>query len=158
MDGGSAPLLGLALRQVPQNLQAEQSVLGGIMANSKNLCAVGDFLRPEHFADALHGGIFAEQSRRILAGGIADAVSLKTWFDSDPDVAGAGGVGFLAGLIASYVGPGTVGPYGRAIHDAYLRREIIAAGDDVVNAGFDHECTPAEGVAMAIYCRGRHGG
>lgn len=150
MQAGLHTLLGLSLRQVPQNLLAEQSLLGGIMVSSKNFYAVAEFLRPEHFSDALNGRIFAEQSRRILAGGIADAVSLKTWFDSDPDVAAAGGVDFLTGLIASYVGPGTAGPYGRAIHDSYIRRELIAAGEEVVNSAFDQTITASEAVTTAI--------
>ena len=74
------------LRSPPVNLQAEQALLGAIMANPKALHAVVEFLKPDHFADPVHGRIYQESVRRILAGGVADPISLKTWFAGDPDV------------------------------------------------------------------------
>lgn len=141
---------GSSLRVPPSNIQAEQSLLGGIMHNAKALQDVADFLRAEHFADAIHGRIYAEQTRRILAGGIADAVSLKTWFEQDPDAHRVGGAGYLAQLITSYVGPGTSVPYAREIHEAWMRRQIIAAAEDAHSLAFSNSLSAAEIRAIAI--------
>ena len=137
-------------RAAPQNAMAEQSVIGGIMSNSKNLHGVADFLRPDHFANAMHGRIFGEQRRLIMAGGIADAVTLRGWFEADPDAAAAGGFAYLSVLIKEYVGPGTTVPYARVIVDTWTRRELIATGEDMTDSAFDLEHDAAEAAVAAI--------
>ena len=52
------PTFGLSLRQPPSNLEAEQALLGALLANGKAYDRVAEFLRPEHFADATHGEIY----------------------------------------------------------------------------------------------------
>lgn len=141
---------GHSLRHPPANAQAEQSLLGGIMHNAKTLHDVAEFLRPEHFSDPLHGRIFAEQLRRVMSGGIADAVSLKTWFEQDPSFNQVGGTTYLVKLITAYVGPGTSVSYATEIHDAWMRRQLIAAGEDVVNLAFANSLSAQEVVSLAI--------
>ena len=83
-DGERGGLFGISQRLPPANLQAEQALLGAILANGKALHGVVEFLRPEHFAEPAHGRIFKEATRRILAGGVADPSALLTWWEGDP--------------------------------------------------------------------------
>ena len=53
-----SPLLGLSQRLPPANLQAEQALLGALLANNKAYERVSEFLLPDHFADAIHGRIY----------------------------------------------------------------------------------------------------
>ena len=46
---------GLSLRHPPQNIQAEQGLLGALLASNAAYAKVADFLEPRHFADPLHG-------------------------------------------------------------------------------------------------------
>jgi replicative DNA helicase len=137
-------------RMRPSNIQAEQSVLGGLMRNAKSLQQIIGFLQPEHFADPVHGRIYAEQRRRILDGGLGDALTLKTWFETDPGSHEVGGTAYLTQLIVAWVGVGTTEPYARAIHDAWIRRQLIAAGEEVVNNAFDNSCPAMEIIGRAI--------
>ena len=68
-------------RLPPSNLQAEQSLLGALLANNRAYDLVAAFLEPDHFADPINGRIFQSVARRIAAGGVADAVSLKAEFE-----------------------------------------------------------------------------
>jgi replicative DNA helicase len=72
-----SPLLGLSQRLPPSNLQAEQALLGALLANNKAYERVSEFLAPEHFADPIHGKIFAAIARRCELGQIADPVMLR---------------------------------------------------------------------------------
>jgi replicative DNA helicase len=135
-QGWGGPLLGISQRLPPSNPQAEQALLGAIFGNAKALHAVVDFLRPEHFADPVNGRIYREASRRILAGGIADPLTLRTWFEADPDVEAVGGVNYLSLILTHMVSIVGAKPYGLAIHDCWQRRELIAIGEDVVNRSF----------------------
>ena len=44
-------------RRPPINIEAEQSLLGAFLCNNRALEAVADFLKPEHFASAMHARI-----------------------------------------------------------------------------------------------------
>jgi replicative DNA helicase len=116
----------LAARQPPQNEQAEQALLGALLANNKAITRVEEFLRPEHFYDPLNGRIYAAILARIAAGGLADAISMRTQFENDPTFAEpGGGAVYLGQLLMAMVGVINAGEYGRAVRDTWMRRELI---------------------------------
>ena len=129
-------LLGLSQRIPPSNQQAEQALLGALLANNKAYERVSEFLAPEHFVDPVHGRIFAATARRIEAGQLADAVTLKAEFEHSGVLDEVGGTTYLAQLLGAMVGIINAGEYGRAIYDAWLRRQLIDLGETVVNNAF----------------------
>ncbi len=130
------PLLGLSQRLPPSNLQAEQALLGALLANNKAYERVSEFLQPEHFADPIHGRIYQSVSRRIEQNQLADAVTLKAEFEHSGVLDEVGGTAYLAQLLSAMVGIINAGEYGKAIHDAWLRRQLIDIGETVVNNAF----------------------
>ena len=131
-----SPLLGLSQRLPPSNLQAEQALLGALLANNRAYERVSEFLAPEHFADPIHGRIYQAIVRRIEAGQLADAVTLKAEFEHSGVLEEVGGTAYLAQLLTAMVGIINASEYGRAIHDAWLRRQLIDIGETVVNNAF----------------------
>src|SRR5919199_4905494 len=95
---GGGGLLGLSQRVPPSNLQAEQALLGALLANNKAYERVSEFLAPEHFADPVHGRIYQAITRRIEAGQLADAVTLKAEFEHSGILDEVGGTAYLAQL------------------------------------------------------------
>ncbi|MBN8873707.1 MAG: replicative DNA helicase [Rhodospirillales bacterium] len=136
MNTLDSPLLGLSHRLPPSNVQAEQALLGALLANNRAYERVSEFLAAEHFADPIHGRIFHAISRRIEAGQLADAVTLKAEFEHSGVLEEVGGTAYLAQLLTAMVGIINAGEYGRAIHDAWLRRQLIDIGETVVNNAF----------------------
>jgi hypothetical protein len=65
MNSIDSPLLGLSQRLPPSNLQAEQALLGALLANNRAYERVSEYLSPIHFADPIHGRIFQSIARRI---------------------------------------------------------------------------------------------
>ncbi len=129
-------LFGLSQRVPPANGQAEQALLGALLANNKAYDRVSEFLSPEHFADPLHGRIFQAISRRIEAGQLADVVTLRAEFEHSGLLDEVGGAAYLGQMLTAMVGIINAGEYGRAIHDAWLRRQLIEIGETVVNNAF----------------------
>ena len=121
--------------QPPANTEAEQALLGAILVNNAAYHRVAEFLLPEHFANAVHGRIYAAIGKLIERGQIADPVTLKNLFDQDGALAEIGGAQYLAQLVNAAVTIINAEHYGRTIHDLYLRRELITVGQDVVNRG-----------------------
>ena len=73
-------------REAPNNLEAEQALLGAILVNNEALDRVSSFLKPDHFFDPLHGRIFESAAKLIMGGKRATPITLKTFFQSDPEV------------------------------------------------------------------------
>jgi replicative DNA helicase len=132
----NAPLLGLSQRLPPSNLQAEQALLGALLANNRAYERISEFLAPEHFADPIHGRIYTAIQRRLEAGQLADAVTLRAEFEHSGILDEVGGTAYLAQLLTAMVGIINAGEYGRTIHDAWLRRQLIDIGETVVNNAF----------------------
>lgn len=122
-----------ALRVLPQNLQAEQALLGAILSNPRAYELVAEFLHPHHFIDPLHGRIFEAAARHINAGRRVDPTLLLPEFENTGILDDAGGVAYLTQLLGAMVGIINAGDYGRVIHDAWVRRELIDACTDTVN-------------------------
>ena len=77
MNSIDTPLLGLSQRLPPSNGQAEQALLGALLANNKAYERVSEILTPEHFVDPVHARIYQAIARRCEAGQIADPVTLR---------------------------------------------------------------------------------
>ena len=67
--------------QLPKNLEAEQALLGALLANNKAFERISEFLKPEHFADPVHAKIFNIISKLITRGHVADTITLKNYFE-----------------------------------------------------------------------------
>src|SRR5487761_2671364 len=121
MNTIESPLLGLSQRLPPSNVQAEQALLGALLANNRAYERVSEFLAPEHFADPIHGRIYQAIARRVEAGQLADAVTLKAEFEHSGILEEVGGTAYLAQLLGAMIGiinAGEFVTFDRALTDA----------------------------------------
>jgi replicative DNA helicase len=136
MNSIDPPLLGLSQRIPPSNAQAEQALLGALLANNKAYERVSEFLSHEHFVDPIHARIFQAIARRCESGQIADPVTMRAEFEHSGVLDEVGGTSYFAQLLSSMVGIINAGDYGRVIRDAWVRRQLIDIGEEVVNRAF----------------------
>ena len=125
-------------RILPQNLEAEQGLLGTLLIDNRTYEKIGDFLKPEHFLAPAHQRIFQAIRTLVDRGQTASPVTLKTFFDKDEDLEQVGGASYLANLAASVISILNIEDYARTIYDLYLRRELISFGNDAVNDAYEH--------------------
>ena len=118
---------------LPQNLEAEQALLGAILANNKAYEKVSEFLRPYHFADSIHAKIFEVIAKLIQRGHVADVITLKNYFEQEDSLNEVGGHQYLIKLADSASPLTNVEYYAQFIYDKYLRRELINTGYEIVN-------------------------
>ena len=143
-------------RTPPGNDEAEQGLLGAILVNNRAFERISEFLRPEHFFNALHGRIFEAAATMISRGQVANPVTLKAVFDQDEAFAELGGAAYLARLAGSAVTVVNVRDYGTTIHDLYLRRQLIELGEDTVNEAYaqdleNNAVAQIEGAEQKLY-------
>ena len=125
-------------REAPGNIEAEQGLLGAILVNNRAFEKVGDFLSGKHFLDPVHGRIYEACRRLIERGQLANPITLKSLFDQDDSLKTVGGAQYLVTLAASLVTVINADDYGITIKDAFLRRELIELGEQVVNEAYSH--------------------
>ncbi|HLZ65875.1 MAG TPA: replicative DNA helicase [Aliidongia sp.] len=128
-----------AYRTPPQNLEAEQALLGALLVNNATYHRVSEFLRPDYFFEPVHRRIYEAVEKLIERGQIASPVTLKPFFEQDGALADIGGARYLAQLAASVVTIINAADYGRQIYDLHLRRQLIEIGGDVVNEAFEQD-------------------
>ncbi|MBL8697347.1 MAG: replicative DNA helicase [Alphaproteobacteria bacterium] len=126
----------LPVRTPPVNFEAEQQLLGALLANNKAYERVVEFLLPQHFADDRHARIFEAIGQLINRGVVANPVTLKNRFEQDQTLTEIGGAQYLARLASSVVAIINAGDYAKIIHDLYLRRQLIGLGADIVNDAY----------------------
>ena len=129
-------LTAMLRRSPPANIEAEQALLGALLTNNKAYERVSDFLIPAHFADPVNGRIYEAIARRIDRGSLADPITMRAEFEHSGVLDDVGGTSYLARLLGAMVGIVNAGDYGRAIHDAWIRRELIDIGETVVNNAY----------------------
>ena len=124
-------------REAPNNIEAEQALLGAILVNNDAFYRVSDFLKAEHFHEPLHRRIFAVAQDFIRMGKIASPVTIKTFLPADEKVGDITVAHYLARLAAEAVTVINAADYGRAIYDLATRRALITVGEDMVNIAYD---------------------
>ena len=70
-------------RTAPQNVEAEQALLGAILVNNEAFYRVSDFLEPVHFYEPVHRAIYEVAGQLIRANKIATPVTMKTFLPAD---------------------------------------------------------------------------
>jgi len=118
---------------LPQNQEAEQALLGALLANNKAFEQISDFLKAPHFANPAHAKIYEVLSKLISRGHVADTITLKNFFEQEGSLNDIGGYKYLIKLAESSTPMTNPEYYARYIYDHYLRRELIATGYEIVN-------------------------
>ncbi|MEC7559504.1 MAG: replicative DNA helicase [Pseudomonadota bacterium] len=132
--GGSGTAVGIgATRQMPNNLPAEQNLLGALLLDNGVMERIDDRLRAEHFYDPLHGRIFSTMMRLIDRGQLANPVTLKTFFSATEEGQTTEIEDYLGELADGVISIAQATDYASTIYETHLRRELIRIGDDVIS-------------------------
>lgn len=121
----------------PQNVEAEESILGGILLDPEAMGRVADILTPEAFYLKDHQEIFEaalDLHRQRLP---TDLMTVTSWLSDRDRLDKIGGTSKLAQLIDRTVTAVNIDRYAALVMDKYMRRQLIAAGHDIVDLGFD---------------------
>ena len=124
-------------RSAPNNIEAEQALLGAILVNNDAFYRVSDFLKPPHFHEPLHRKIYEVIGDMIRLNKTASPITMKTFLPADSKVGDMSVAQYLVRLAAEAVTIINAEDYGHAIHDMAIRRALITVGEDMVNIAFD---------------------
>jgi len=127
------------LRVPPHSIEAEQSVLGGLMLVGEAWDQVADRLVEEDFYRREHRLIFRAIGQLAGAGQPCDAVTLGEWFERHGETANVGGVAYLAELANNTPSAANIAAYADIVRDKSVLRKLIEAGTQIAGDGFNPE-------------------
>jgi replicative DNA helicase len=112
-------------RVPPHDIEAEQQLLGAILANNDSYAKVVDLISAKTFFDPIHQRIWSVIETKIDAGHLASAVTLKPAFENDEGMKELGGVRYLARLVGVSIASFAVRDYATIIADMAAKRVLI---------------------------------
>lgn len=121
----------------PQNLEAEQSVLGAVLIDKDAIINIAEFLRPEHFYKENHGVIYSAMLSLYEKREPIDLVTLSSELKKLGNFDDVGGAVYLAELANFVPTAANVAYYGQIVKDHYTKRELIRIGGKITDAAFD---------------------
>ncbi|MGN2244914.1 replicative DNA helicase [Frateuria sp. GZRR33] len=121
-------------RPLPQAIDAEQSVLGGLMIDPRAFAKVSDWLHAEDFAKAEHRLIFKAIAGLIERGSPVDAVTLGDWFEDNGMADGFGGPGYLYDLSNNTPSAANIVAYAEIVVEKSRLRKLLDAGQRMASA------------------------
>jgi replicative DNA helicase len=126
-----------ALKLPPHSVEAEQSVLGGMMLDSTAWEQVAELLSAEDFYLRDHRTIFEVMQRLIDSDQPIDVVTLSETLDRQGRLTEVGGLPYLVELARNTPTASNILAYATIVHERATRRRLIAVAGEIAASSFD---------------------
>ncbi len=127
----------VADRVPPQNLEAEEAILGGILVDAEAIGRITDILEGDAFYLAAHRNIYEAALTLHQSGKPADLMTVATWLGDRGILDKVGGQSRLVELYDRTPSAVNIDLYAQLVMDKYLRRRLIRVGNEISDLGHD---------------------
>jgi replicative DNA helicase len=128
---------GYSDRLPPQNVDAEEAILGGILLDPEAIGRVTELLMPEAFYISAHQEIYRAAIALQAQGRPTDLMSITSWLSDRGILDKIGGQGRLAQLVDRTISAVNIDQYAQLVTEKYTRRKLIQAGTEIAQLGYD---------------------
>ena len=120
-----------ALRLPPHSIEAEQSLLGGLLIDNTVWERVGDVVNEADFYRDDHRRIFRQIARLIELGKPADVVTVYEALEKNGEAEHVGGLAYLGEIANSTPSAANVRRYGEIVRERAILRKLVSVGDQI---------------------------
>lgn len=132
------------LKVPPHSIEAEQSVLGGLMLDNERWDDVAERVVAEDFYTRPHRHIFTEMGRLQETGSPIDLITLAESLERQGQLDSVGGFAYLAELSKNTPSAANISAYADIVRERAVVREMIAVANEIAEAGFDPQGRTSE--------------
>jgi replicative DNA helicase len=125
-----------ALKVPPHSIEAEQSVLGGLLLDNGAADRIADFLGADHFYSDAHRSLFSAIMQLIADNKPADVVTVAEALGSINKLDYIGGMAYLGALVENVPTAANIRRYAEIVHERAILRRLAAAGGDIAESAF----------------------
>jgi len=126
----------LEARIPPQALEAEQSVLGGLLVDARRWDEVAEAVATEDFYTRSHREIFTAIRSLNESGDAVDIVTTSEWLKNNGTLEKAGGLAYLGELANRTPGTANVTAYARIVKERSVLRSLINAAAEITEKAY----------------------
>lgn len=122
---------------IPQNIEAEEAVLGAILVNPSVLIKVVEFLSPESFYKPSHRYVYDAMLQLFNQNDRIDIVSVSDVLNFNSKLEVIGGRAFINDLSYKTITTANIEYYAKIVQEKAVKRALINAGSEIVTFGYD---------------------
>lgn len=130
------------LRVPPHSIEAEQSVLGGLLIENSAWDHCGDLLRENDFYRYEHQLIFLAVSQLVNASKPADVITVYEHLQSLGKAEECGGMAYLNALAQSVPSAANIRRYAEIVRERAVLRKLVSASDEIATNAFNPQGRP----------------
>ena len=120
----------------PHSIEAEQSLLGGLMLDHQSWDKIADNVSAQDFYRKDHRIIFAAIAGLAEDANPCDVVTVSEFLDNRGELDAAGGLEYIASLANETPGAANARAYARILRERSMLRSLISAGNEISGAAF----------------------
>ncbi len=126
-----------ALKLPPHSIEAEQSLIGGLLIDNAAWDRIGDVVRESDFYRDDHRRIFRHIGKLIQRGRPADVVTVYESIEQSNEVDQTGGLGYLGEIANATPSAANVRRYAEIVHERGILRNLVTAGDEIAGSALN---------------------
>ena len=119
------------LKELPNNIEAEQSVIGSILLNNEIFDEINLLIASKNFYDPMHQKIFMAIEKLIYSGMLANPITLKNYFENEKDELNV--PNYLVKITKFSTSSRQAIEYSKLIYDLYVKRELIKISENIIH-------------------------
>ena len=119
------------LRVPPHSIEAEQSVLGGLLLDNESLDRITDLLTEVDFYRSEHKLIYQQITRLLERGRPADVITVSEAIEQSGLTDETGGLAYLGELAANTPSAANIRRYAEIVRERAVLRHLVVAGDEI---------------------------
>lgn len=126
-------------RLPPQNIEAEQAVLGALLIDSNAIARVAETLRPDSFYKQAHRFIYSSIVKLFNNNEPIDIVTVSDHLHNIDKLELVGGRAYINDLALSVITSANLEYYSKIVTEKAVLRELIKAGSEIASLGYEDE-------------------
>ena len=120
-----------ALKLPPHSIEAEQSLIGGLLIDNAAWDRIGDVVRETDFYRDDHRRIFRHIGKLIQNGRPADVVTVYESIEASNEVDQTGGLAYLGEIANSTPSASNIRRYAEIVRERAILRQLVTVGDEI---------------------------
>ena len=125
-----------SLKLPPHSIEAEQSVIGGLLLENEALDKIADILRTEDFYQHDHKTIFQHIGKLIERNRPADIVTVAESLESTAELSQIGGIAYLGALAQNTPTAANIRRYAEIVRERAIMRKLVTVGSGIAESAY----------------------
>ncbi len=126
-----------SLKTPPHSVEAEQSVLGGLLMENSAWDRIADVLGAEDFYRHDHRLIFKHVMKLLEQGKPADAITVAESLENSAELQNVGGLAYIGALVQNTPSAANIRRYAEIVRERSVMRQLVEVGTNITESAFN---------------------